>query len=676
MPDDLRLRRVAHWQDTVVMPAYATREAWLARAAEVREQVLFAAGLLPLPERTPLYPMVAGRQERDGYAVENVAFESFPGFFCTGNLYRPLTPGPHPVVLTPHGHWQEGRFAQRENGSIPARCISFARQGYLTFAPDMVGYNDSQQVVHRGFDSPTNALWGIGALGLQLWNNIRALDYLLSLPEADASRVACTGESGGATQTYLLAAVDDRVRVVAPVNMLSAHYAGGCVCENAPGLRLGLTNMELVAAAAPRPMLIVAATGDWTVNTPRVEYPAVRGIYELLGAADRLECVQFDAPHNYNLDSRQAVYGFLARHVGGRAASAPRSEKEVFRAGQTEPLAEAPGAVIEDVEPLRVFAGRNRPAEWAPLDPGSLKNTRWRAVLSSLPRDADGVLRFRDLYGPALRRAIGAIAPAADEVLVRERPHSHPAAERQPHVVSIDQREIGTRSHGERIPAALVRPATADPAAVPVVLVHPGGRAAVLNDEGGGPEAAPAANGDPRLRSPLLKELVDAGRTVLVPDLFLTGEYLSPIGRAGRPTSEAHFTTYNRTDAMWRAQDVLTACVALRALTAAQEVDVVGLGEAGPVGLLARAAAPELIRRLIADACAAGWADEELYLDRLYVPHLPRLGGLVAAVALAAPAPLYLFNTGDQAHEPLRFIYHLAGAPDALQIEHGPPPGA
>jgi hypothetical protein len=362
MIDDPRLRHVRHWQDTVRMPAYASREEWQQRAAAIRQRILFAAGLLPEPERTPLNPVVTGRVERDGYSVENVAFEAFPGFYCTGNLYWPAEPavqnGRMAAILTPHGHWREGRLVNTESASIPGRCINFARQGYVVFSPDMVGYNDSRQVPHRGVESPERWLWGIGALGLQLWNNVRALDFLLSLPDVDPERVACTGESGGGTQTFLLTAVDDRVRVAAPVNMLSAHYAGGCVCENAPSLRFDergvVTNMEIVACAAPRPMMLVACTGDWTLNTPRVEYPAVQGVYDLFGAAQSLECVQIDAKHNYNQASRQAVYGFLARHLGGRVEAASRPATAVFWSGPSEAGAEPPFGVEPD-DALRAF---------------------------------------------------------------------------------------------------------------------------------------------------------------------------------------------------------------------------------------------------------------------------------------------------------------------------------
>jgi dienelactone hydrolase len=295
--------------------------AWQARARVLREQVLVAAGLWPLPEKRPLHAQVFGRLERGDHSVEKVYFESHPGFYVTGNLYRPLgRTGPFPGVLSPHGHWDYGRLENGALGSEPGRAISLARQGYVVFTYDMVGYNDSGQVDHRLLD-PRLAQWGIGSLSLHLWNSIRSLDFLESLPDVDRSRLACTGASGGGTQTFLLAAVDERVRVAAPVNMISHTMQGGDVCENAPNLRLDASNMELAALTAPRPMIMVSATGDWTKDTPRVEFPAVQAIYRLLGAGDRVETVQIDADHNYNRESREAVYAFFGRHVLGLGAA-------------------------------------------------------------------------------------------------------------------------------------------------------------------------------------------------------------------------------------------------------------------------------------------------------------------------------------------------------------------
>src|SRR5688572_20149373 len=125
-------------------PKVESREDWQRRATDIREQILVSSGLWPLPEKSPLNATVFGKTERDGYTVEKVHFQPYPGFYLGGNLYRPLGKGdgPFPAVLNPHGHWDTGRMADEEAGSIRARCISFARQGMIAFTYDMVGYND------------------------------------------------------------------------------------------------------------------------------------------------------------------------------------------------------------------------------------------------------------------------------------------------------------------------------------------------------------------------------------------------------------------------------------------------------------------------------------------------------------------------------------------------------
>ena len=223
------------------------------------------------------------------YSVASVLLETYPGFFLGGNLYRPVgRPGPHPAVVSPHGHWRYGRFENSEINSVPGRAISLARQGYIVFAHDMVGWNDTMQAPHA-FAGPREELWLLGTLGLQLWNSIRVVDYLVSLDDVDSSRIGVTGASGGGTQAFLLAAVDDRVGYSAPVNMVSFQMQGGSPCENAPLLRIGTNNVEFAAAFAPKPQLLVSATGDWTVNVPSEEFPAVQRIYRLLDAESYVE---------------------------------------------------------------------------------------------------------------------------------------------------------------------------------------------------------------------------------------------------------------------------------------------------------------------------------------------------------------------------------------------------
>ena len=299
------------------LPQFGSLPDWEKRKAFLREQILTSAGLSPLPEKTPLHPQIFGKLEEKDYTIEKVLIETMPGFYLGGNLYRPRNGQPrHPGILNPHGHWQYGRLENEPIFSGPAVGISLARQGYVVFAYDMVGYNDTIQVPHR-FGTPEQQLWSFGPLALQLWNGIRALDFLASLSDVDPARLGGTGPSGGATQLFLLAAVDDRLQFSSPVNMVSAIMQGGDLCENAPGLRIGTSNVEFAAMFAPKPMFLVSANGDWTRNVPREEYPAIRRIYDLYGKGDQVDVVQFTAPHNFNEGSREAVYRFFAKlHPG------------------------------------------------------------------------------------------------------------------------------------------------------------------------------------------------------------------------------------------------------------------------------------------------------------------------------------------------------------------------
>ena len=238
-------------------------------------------------------PSSSARSRHADYIVAKVYFESLPGFFVTGNLYRPdrrRTVSRRSCRRTATGP-TAGSNTRRLN-SGPGRAIGLARQGFVVFTHDMVGYNDSRQLPHT-FGGRRENLWGLSLGGLQLWNAIRALDFLETLPYVRRDGFGVTGESGGGTQTFLLGAVDDRVAVAAPVNMISLHMQGGCLCENMPGLRIDTNNVEIAATIAPRPMLMVSATGDWTKETLEREFPAMRSAYALFGAESKVHAVRF-----------------------------------------------------------------------------------------------------------------------------------------------------------------------------------------------------------------------------------------------------------------------------------------------------------------------------------------------------------------------------------------------
>lgn len=316
-------------------PGDISLDTWRIRRTQLRQQILTAAGIDSLSrKRKPPTAEVFGRKSFDGFTVEKVLIETLPGYWLGGNIFRPAKSGTarHPAILSPHGHWRNGRMEQTDEANVPARAVMLARMGFVVLTYDMVGYNDTKQTPHS-FGNDAEKLWNWGPLGLQLWNSIRAVDFVSTLPDVDAARIGATGASGGATQTFLLSAVDDRIRWSVPVNMISGIMQGGSPCENAPGLRVGTFNVEIGAMMAPRPMLMVSATGDWTKNSPKQEFPAVQRIYALYGKATEVESVQLDAPHNYNQATREIVYDFFARKAlglekGPKESDIPKFEKE------------------------------------------------------------------------------------------------------------------------------------------------------------------------------------------------------------------------------------------------------------------------------------------------------------------------------------------------------------
>ncbi len=300
---------------------YQAKDQWQAYAEDVRRGILAGMRLERRPPACELKPIRHSKKQRDGYSVENVAFESLPGYWVTGNLYLPEdAERPTAGILCPHGHGPEGRL----NEHAQARCASLARMGAVVFAWDMVGYNESKPVPHRHSET----------LRLQTHNSMRCVDFLLSLGMVDEDRIGVTGESGGGTQTFLLTALDPRIDVSAPVVMVSAHFFGGCICESGLPIHQGpehqTNNVEIAALAAPKPLLLVSVGGDWTHNVPKVEYPHVKRIYEFFDADDKVENAHFaDEQHDYGPSKRKAVYPFMAKHLGLHLGSIKKYSCEI-----------------------------------------------------------------------------------------------------------------------------------------------------------------------------------------------------------------------------------------------------------------------------------------------------------------------------------------------------------
>jgi hypothetical protein len=584
------------------MPVFNTREAWLERAAFLKKQILASAGLLPMPEKLPLNAQVFDKLDRQGYSVEKVLLETMPGFYLGGNLYRPLgRQGPFPGVVSPHGHWAYGRLENTALVSVPGRAISLARQGYVVFTYDMIGQNDTDQIPHHWSEANYD-LWNIGPMGIQLWDSIRATDFVSSLPDVDPARIVATGASGGGTQTFFLMAVDDRIKAAAPVNMISATAQGG-VCENAANLRAGwpdFSNMVVGALMAPRPLILISNSGDWTVETPKEVFPAIQSIYRLFGAETNVANVHFPQfIHNYNKESREAVYQFFNAHILNNPAPVKEAD---FR--------------VDFPQELLALHGRTRPAN-AVKDLNELVRNMIRddksVTLRLQPRDAAALTTARKEFAERLKFSLLVSRPSAAEV----------RSEKKAGVSIGEQLVLSREGKGDRVSAVWLAPRKVNPEMAPTLIVHPNGMAGVVN-------------------SPLAKGILNRGGIVMSIDAFQTGSAVTQ-----RDTSNRAFDAFNLTNDANRVQDILTALEYLRIRSKAQTVNLVGLEAAGLWSYFARAAAGEGVN-LTADLVQFAADTDSEYVDKFFIPGLRRAGDFHAASVMNTQGRALIYNAGPQ----------------------------
>ncbi|MEO1843075.1 MAG: acetylxylan esterase, partial [Akkermansiaceae bacterium] len=292
LPEDKRFADLKDLNGYFPFTPPTSKEQWATRSAQIRHALMVSVGLFPEPERTPLNPVIHGKIDGGDFTVEKVYFETRPGFLLTGSLYRPKNrKGKSPGVLCPHGHWNEARFfdaggdnarqlvkdgaeenVESARNHIQSRCVGLARLGCTVLQYDMLGYCDNDQIsyqlAHRFAKQRPGMIgqnrWGLfspqaeshlqSIMMLQTWNSMRAIDFLQSLPEVDPERIAVTGASGGGTQTFVISALDPRVKVSMPAVMVSTAMQGGCTCENSTLMRVTEGNVAFAALFAPKPL--------------------------------------------------------------------------------------------------------------------------------------------------------------------------------------------------------------------------------------------------------------------------------------------------------------------------------------------------------------------------------------------------------------------------------------
>ncbi|MCE9532077.1 MAG: hypothetical protein K8T89_13275 [Planctomycetes bacterium] len=637
-----------------------TKEGWNERSKKVREQMLVGLGLWPMPEKTPLNPVIHGKIQMDGYTIEKVYFSSMPGHYVSGNLYRPTgkVEGKRPAVLNPHGHWPSegpngGRFhdagdakvkkeladgAEKtpESARFPlqAKCVGLVRMGIVVFHYDMVGYADSQPFKHRtGFTDAEAELRSQNFMGLQTWNSIRALDFLASLPDVDPEKIAVTGASGGGTQTFILCAIDPRPAVAFPAVMVSTAMQGGCACENCSYLRVGTGNVEIAGLFAPKPLAMSAAK-DWTIDIETKGLPELKKLYKLYDAENLVAArtwPQFG--HNYNQVAREFMYNWFNEHL--------LKQKNVVAESSFKPVPTKELSVYDDKHP--------RPKD--ELDAAGLRKVMTEAAEKQLkalePKDMKSLTEFRHVVGTALNVMVNDALPRAEDVEVKKI-HSE---------IKLASGEIVHRSVVSRKGANEAMPIVtvigADFNGTVVLWLHPKGKASLFAKG----ELVPAA-----------KAILARKAAILAPDLFQTGELM---GEKPFPvdTKYAGFTYgYNRSVFAQRVHDILTAIRFAKSHPNCKTLHLVGWEQVGVWAAAARALAGDNVARTSLDLNQFRFENIKSVDDEEMLPGIVKFGGVPALVALCAPHDLLVHNhKGTHTGELSKAAYDAAGAKDRIK---------
>lgn len=359
------------------LSAIKTREDAEAYINEVRAKIRKA---FPLPaEKTPLNPQITRTTDMGDYTIDCVIFESRPGFPVSAALYTPKTPGPHPAILFLIGHSQTGKAADQYQLS----CRMYAQMGYTVLAVDPIAQGERYQFIGvPEAESLSGACCSEhNTLGKQLllcgdffgawrsWDAIRGVDFLLSRPDVDADRVAVTGTSGGGTMTTFAFTLDERLAIAAPSSYITTwqrNIENELPVDSEQAIpRLlgqGLEMTDLLIAAAPRPVRIMAQINDFfDARGSETAYNEVKRIYELLGAGDDVSLIVGPDLHGYTHAHRMAASEFFNSQFGVNATPVEPTDKlgDELRCTETGQLSDNPkwrlvhDFIVDEAERLR-----------------------------------------------------------------------------------------------------------------------------------------------------------------------------------------------------------------------------------------------------------------------------------------------------------------------------------
>ena len=649
LPVDARLKPLKDLNGHFPFKVPATLKAWEKRAAQLRRRILVANGLFPLPKRTPLNAVIHGKVKRPGFTAQKVYFESMPGFYVTGLLFRPegKAKAKRPAVLCPHGHGgrlmdagaegvkkylKSGAEKFAESGRMPkmARAATLARLGNVVLLFDMIGYADSvqlsYQLAHRfakqrpemeGKDS-----WGLfstqaelqlqSIMGIQTWNSIRCLDFLASLPDVDPKRMAVTGGSGGGTQTILLCAIDPRPIAAFPNGMVSTSMQGGCTCENCALLRVGTGNVELTALFAPKPQGMTAAN-DWTKAMMTDGYPELQKVYGLYGKMENVFCEDLRRfPHNYNYVTRGLMYNWFNKHMGWRLKG---------------PIVEEDYKLLTKEEHAVWNAEHPKPKGG---DAFERKLTKWMA-----DRDAKLVKKMtKEERRAAWATLIGRGLPAFKDIVRDE------VDEMKRDGYNVYTDILRLKAHSEVLPVVSLYPTGVKWNKKVAIGIMGEGKGSLFDEEGEPVEP--------------VRRMLAAGYSVVGADLFQQGEFLEN-GQSPAQTRKVANTReyagysfgYNHTLFAHRVHDILTLVAWVNGYDEEkpEAVYLVGMEGAGPWVAAARALAGDALDKVAIDTQGFRFAELKSYRDPNFIPGAVKFGDVPGLLSLS-DGPLWVEGEG------------------------------
>lgn len=682
LPADSRLEELRTLNSYFPFQNVENKQEWEKRRAEIRRRILISQGLWPEPTKTELQAVIHGAVDHEDYTVERVYFQSIPGHYVTGSLYRPKGKvGPYPAVLCPHGHWRDARFYDAGEAAakqliasggerfmsaarnhLQARCVQLARMGCIAFFYDMTGNCDSVQTGHRPVKADhldTSDDWGFmsvqaelrlqNMMGLQTWNSVRSCDFLLELTDVDPKRIGVTGASGGGTQSMIIAAIDNRITAAMPCVMVSTSMQGGCTCENAPFLRIDQGNIDIAAAVAPRPLGLTAAD-DWTKELETSGYPDLQKLYEMLGHRERLTAVfHTHFPHNYNHVNRTVMYGFFNQH---------------FRLGFEEPVLERDFELLSKKQlsvwtsdhPAPSGAGVGDTHEVALLK--MVTKDAEQRLSSYIPHGPDELQEFRNVVGKAWETILGRRVEQVGEVSFTESTRISDGG------LTVILGRIDHSDASEQIPAIALHSRAGVQKGV-VVWISEHGKSGLLQD---GKVIPPVA------------QLLHAGYKVVSADLFGQGEFLSNDRQMvaqrmwyQRDAASAwerfsgYTYGYNHSLFVQRTHDILSLIKYAAKLADEKSVHLVGLDKtAGPLVLSARSQAADVISATLVDLDGFQFNRITKHDDPMFVPGSVKYMDVNGLLSVCAPYPVSVVGTADTSVA--KQVFAAAGASENLRI--------